>query len=98
MPEEASPVYIAYVQPAGERSYSINIFHTEDEADVFGRENFIGGYVAEGHENQYDQPIVILMEAKDIGAMDSGKFTRPVAIYQHGEKYACVKVPNQAKD
>jgi hypothetical protein len=99
MDETSGPAYIAYVQPAGERTYSINIFDTEDEADVFGVENSSGGYVDPEYEDRYDQPIVILMEAKDRSAMDSGKFTRPVAIYQRGEKYACVKVPiNQAKD
>ena len=99
MDETPGPVYIAYVQPAGERTYSINIFHSEEEADAFGVENSSGGYVDEEHEDRYDQPIVILMEAEDKSAMDSGKYTRPVAIYQRGEKYACVKVPvNQAKE
>lgn len=92
MSDEISPVYIAYVQPAGERTYSIHIFHTEAEVDMFGIENSSDGYVDKDYKDQYDEPIVIVMEAPDSSAMGSGKFTRPYAIYQRGEKWACVKM------
>lgn len=82
------------MKPMGDIDW-IKTFVTEEAADEFGKEE--SGYSEldpmddPNHWEKYDLPVVLLFEADNSDAMDNGKYTRPVAIYQRGEKWLCVK-------
>ena len=89
--------YLAFVMNVGGDIDWMETFHTEAEADIFGTEHsgfseLHPEYDSPDFYQKYDPPVVLLFEAENTDAFENGKYTRPVAIYQRGEKYACVKV------
>ncbi len=93
---QSKRAFLAFVMKIGGDIDWIQTFTTEVEADAFGIEH--SGY-GELHPEfdppdfyeKYDPPVVLLFEAENTDALSNGKYTRPVAIYQRGEKYCCVK-------
>lgn len=89
--------YFAYVMNAGGDIDEGHGFKTESEADNFGLEYTAYSDLSEEddphHWENYDPPVVLLFELIDLSekTLLSGKYTRPVAIYQRGEKWICVK-------
>ena len=74
-------------------------FLDETEADVFGLDrSSLSELDPElddpDHWEKYDPPVVLLFEAENTDAYMNGKYTHPVAIYQRGEKYICIKQTN----
>lgn len=88
-------MFYAFVMHAGGDIDWIKAFPSEAEVDEFGMEE--SGYAElspdddPDHWKKYDPPIVIVFEAEDALALENGKYTRPVAIYECGDKYVCVK-------
>jgi hypothetical protein len=88
-------MFYAFVMKVGGDVDEMNAYPTQDEVDMFGRET--SGYAELDPRDppdfweQYDPPTVIVFEAKNHEAFETGKYDRPVAIYQRGEKYVCVK-------
>ncbi|MCC6802086.1 MAG: hypothetical protein IT319_04300 [Anaerolineae bacterium] len=87
-------MFIAFMmKPMGDIDY-IRAFDTESEADEFAL-----AYSSYSeldpimddprHWENYDPPIVILFEAEAWSAAENGKYKRPVAIYERGEKLRC---------
>jgi|GEM_PF-4667355 len=97
--------YFAFVMHAGGDIDEGRGFATEREADAFGLERTAYDELTPKddpqHWEKHDPPVILVFEMIDISekTLQSGKYTRPVAIYQRGEKYACVKGPtHQAKE
>jgi hypothetical protein len=88
-------MFFAFVMKAMGDIDWVTSFVTEKEADEFGiektRYHKLDPRDDPAHWEKYDPPVVILFEADDPNAMDNGKYKRPVAIYQRGEKFVCVK-------
>jgi hypothetical protein len=89
-------MFIAFImKPMGDIDW-VKTFETEQEADEFGREHSSYGELDPDddpdHWAKYDPPVVILFEADDDSAVDNGKYKRPVAVYQRGEKHVCTKL------
>lgn len=88
-------MYIAYVMtPMWDMDVG-RTFHTEAEADEYSIER-TGFQELDPDDDpyyyqKYDPPVVILFEAQNSDAMENGKYTRPTAIYQRGEKFVCRK-------
>lgn len=87
-------MYIAFLMKPWGDIDEMQSFHTEEEADAFGKERTAYGELDPvmddpDHWEKYDPPVVIVFEADDPSAYDSGKYKRPFAIYQRGEKYPC---------
>ena len=85
--------YAFVMKPFGDIDW-MEGFETEAEADVFGRKQ--SGYgeldpVMDDphHWEEYDPPIVILVEIDHPEGVENGKYKRPVAIYQRGLKFPC---------
>jgi hypothetical protein len=89
-------MYIAFImKPMGDIDW-VRTFPTEAEADAFGEENTRYGELdpeldAPNHWEEYDPPVVILFEAENSDALKNGKYQRPVAVYQRGEKWVCTR-------
>lgn len=88
-------MFIAFVmKPQAEIDW-IQTFQTEADADAFGIEESSYSELDPetddpDHWEQYDPPVVIVFETDDPDAFDNGKYNRPIAIYQRGNKYPCV--------
>ncbi len=88
-------MYFAFIMHVGGDIDSINSYRTEAEVDLFSKEE--SGYSEldpdedPDHWKKYDPPTVIVFEVENEAAFESGKYKRPYAIYQRGEKYICVK-------
>ena len=85
-------MYIAFLMKPWGDIDEMQSFRTEDEVDVFGKERTAYSELHPvmddpDHWEKYDPPVVIVFEADDTSAYDSGKYRRPYAIYQRGEKY-----------
>lgn len=89
-------MFIAFIMKALGDIDWIRGFDTEAEADEFGKSHTSYSELDPDddpdHWEKYDPPVVILFEADNFDAMENGKYKRPVAIYQRGEKFVCVKV------
>lgn len=88
-------MFIAFVMKGVGEIDWIKSFETETEANTFGIQ--ISSYDELDpemddplHWEKYDPPAVILFEADDESALETGKYTRPMAIYHRGERYECV--------
>lgn len=86
----------AFIMGAGGDIDTMQGFGTETETDEFGKEE--SGYSEldpvmddPDHWKKYDPPVVLVFEVEQGTQLESGKYVRPVAIWQRGEKYACVK-------
>jgi photosystem II stability/assembly factor-like uncharacterized protein len=88
-------VFIAYEMSATWDFELGRSFRSEEEADEFGKEatrySELDPDDDPKHWEKYDPHIVVLFEAHNTDAMENGKYIRPVAIYERGEKYVCVK-------
>lgn len=90
-------MFIAFVMRVGGDIDTINTYPTEAQADEFGKEESAYGELDPvmddpDHWKNYDPPVVVIFEADDgLKAMENGKYKRPVAIFQRGEKYVCGK-------
>jgi hypothetical protein len=87
--------FIAFImKPMGDIDW-IQTYRSEAEADEFAikKSSYSELHPDDDpdHWKKYDPPVVIVFEAENTDAMENGKYTRPVAIFQRGEKYACVK-------
>ena len=73
---------------------TICFFETQLEVEIFGVNT--SSYTAldpednPDHWQNYDPPIVLVLEAKTGDALETGKYDRPVAIYQRGTKFRCL--------
>jgi len=73
---------------------TICFFETQSEVEKFGLDTT--SYTAldpednPDHWQNYDPPIVLVLEAKTKDAFETGKYDRPVAIYQRGTKFHCL--------
>lgn len=88
--------YLAFVMKIGGDIDRMQTFRTEAEADTFGIEEtgfspLDPEYDPPDFYEKYDPPVVLLFESENTDAYFNGKHTRPVAIYQRGEKYECHK-------
>jgi len=85
-------LFYAFTMRVGGRIKEIDGFVTEAEADAFGIK--VSGFRefddSADFYAQYDPPIVLVVEAESIDILETGKYKRPVAIYQRGEKWMCV--------
>ena len=88
-------MFYAFVMHVGGDIDEMNGYRTEAETDIFGKER--SGYSElapdddPDHWKKYDPPVVIVFEVDNDDAFESGKYKRPYAIYERGEKYLCVK-------
>jgi hypothetical protein len=87
-------MFLAFIMHVGGDIDEMRSFHTEQEADEFGKKRtsykpLHPEYDAPDHWEKYDPPVVILFEAENSDAFENGKYKRPVAIYQRGEKHSC---------
>jgi hypothetical protein len=89
-------MFYAFLMRIGGDIDYIQGFPTEVEADSFGvdqtRYSELHPMDDPNHWTNYDPPIVILVECDESDQLFNGKYKRPVAIYQRGEKFVCVKV------
>jgi hypothetical protein len=97
MSEENSTCFICLVIQADARIKEINVYPNEAEADEFATERTSYGELDPewddpDHWKKYDPPTVLVFEAENTKALDTGKYTRPVAVFQRGEKWVCTKV------
>ena len=96
MPDEQQKAFIAFIVRVGGDIDWIKTFRTIQEADAFGLEQsnyseLDPEWDDPDHWDKYDPPVVLLFEAESTKALDDGKYTRPVAVYQRGEKWVCAK-------
>lgn len=88
-------MFLAFIMKAMGDIDWIRGFDTEAEADAFGIERTSYSELSPlddpDHWKKYDPPVVILFESNSDEASEAGKYKRPVAIYQRGEKFICVK-------
>ncbi len=96
MTEDKSPYpFIAFVMRVGGDIDETRAFPTEAEADVFGIEESRYAELDPDddpqHWEKYDPPVVLVFEGDNPDSFENGKYERPVAVYQRGEKYNCVK-------
>lgn len=95
--------FMCFTMRAGGRIKEADGFESEAEADDFGRRttayrDLNPEWDKPDHYEKYDPPIVIVVETQDgYDVFESGKYTRPVAIFQRGEKWMCVKEAPQEK-
>ncbi len=88
-------MFIAYVMTPMWEMDVAKTFPTEEQADAFAMEET--SYIELDPDDppdfweKYDPPVVILFEAENSDAMMNGKYKQPTAIYQHGDKYICIK-------
>ena len=88
-------MFYAFIMQAGGDIDEMNGYPTEAEVDGFGKER--SGYSElapdddPDHWEKYDPPVVIVFEADNDEAFESGKYKSPYAIFQRGEKYLCTK-------
>lgn len=91
-------MYIAFImKPVGDIDW-IQTFHTLEDADTFAREHTAytpldPQWDDPDHWVKYDPPVVLLFEADNWDLADRGKYRRPVAIYQRGDRFDCVPAP-----
>ncbi|MBE2267484.1 MAG: hypothetical protein IAE80_04585 [Anaerolinea sp.] len=88
-------VHIAFImKPMGDIDW-IKTFTSETDADAFSLEHTNYAELSPeddpDHWEKYDPPVVLLFEAETDDVLDNGKYTRPIAIYQRGEKWVCTK-------
>jgi hypothetical protein len=86
--------YAFEIKAGGDIDY-VRGFPTEAEADAFGiewtaYEPLMPEDLPDFYE-KYDPPIVLVVEVEKSDALESGKYTRPVAVFQRGEKWVCVR-------
>ncbi len=88
-------MFIAFVMKAMGDIDWITSFVTEAEVDEFSKSQTayheLDPMDDPDHWENYDPPVVIVFEADNSDAIDNGKYKRPVAIFQRGEKFECVR-------
>jgi hypothetical protein len=93
--EGRAAMWIAIVMKPMADVDTIRSFETLTEAEQFGSEETGYGPLDPerddpDHWQKYDPPIVILLEATAEDALETGKYERPVAVYQRGMKFRCI--------
>ena len=85
------PQFYAFTIRVGGRIKEIDGFATEAEADAFGikESGFREFDDSADFYAQYDPPIVLVVETESWNDMETGKYKRPVAVFQRGEKWVC---------
>src|SRR5687768_16958945 len=101
MSEENSTRFICLVIQADARIKEINVYSNEAEADEFAIERTSYSELDPelddpDHWEKYDPPTVLVFEAENTDVLDTGKYIRPVAVFQRGEKWICMKVDVKA--
>jgi hypothetical protein len=88
-------MFIAFIMKAMGDIDWMESFHTEAEADEFGKKR--SGYSPldpvmddPDHYEKYDPPVVLIFEIDHPEGFQNGKYKRPVAIFHRGEKFSCI--------
>jgi hypothetical protein len=87
-------MYIAFLMKPWGDIDEMKSFRVVEEVDAWGRERTSYSELDPvmddpDHWEKYDPPVVIVFEAENTDAYDSGKYQRPFAIYQRGKKFPC---------
>jgi hypothetical protein len=86
--------FLAFIMHIGGDIDEMRVYDTEQEADAFGQRRTsyheLDPRDDPAHWEKYDPPVVILFEAENSDAFENGKYKRPVAVYQRGEKHICI--------
>lgn len=89
--------YAFEIKVGGEIDY-VRGFDTEIEADAFSLDwtayEPLSPEDPPDFYDKYDPPIVLVVEVEKGSDLQSGKYKRPVAVFQRGEKRACIKQSN----
>jgi hypothetical protein len=88
-------IFYGFVIKVGGDIDHIKGFHSEAEADDFciDRTSYreLDPDDDPDHWDKWDPPVMLLVEVDNEEQFEQGKYTRPVAVYERGEKYLCVK-------
>ncbi len=94
-------IYIAFIMKAMGDIDWVKTFPNELEADEFSLEHTSYSELSPDddpvHWEKYDPPVVLLFEAENDEALENGKYTRPIAIYERGEKWICTRASDEIK-
>lgn len=73
----------------------IDGFGTEEELDAFAIRKTSFSEAEQRHReaegNTYGPPVVFVLLARDLDAVEENNYERPFAVYLRGERYDCVK-------
>lgn len=88
--------YAFVINVGGDIDY-IRGFLTEAEADAFSSDytSIKSSDPEDPPEfyDTYDPPIVLVVETGETDALETGKYERPVAVFQRGKKWVCYRDP-----
>jgi hypothetical protein len=88
-------LFYAFIMGVGGDIDEMRGFDSAVEADAFGQERTamdeLGPDDPPDFREKYDLPVVICFELEKGEDFETGRYKRPAAIYQRGEKWVCAK-------